>query len=103
MKYIEAISDAEFMINTTGLPAFKKHRTEKDDVLVGVKIDGVSVKGRFKNHAELNKSTPWNIPIEGAAGIDEDGRTTTSAFRFAAVEIGKVCRPYFNHNRLISF
>lgn len=89
VKYIEAISDAEFTINTTALPAFEKHRKTRDDILVDTKIDGTWVRGRFQRYAKPNSSAPWSIPMEGVSGVNGAGKSTISAFKFTAIEIGK--------------
>ncbi|KFY49060.1 hypothetical protein V495_00779 [Pseudogymnoascus sp. VKM F-4514 (FW-929)] len=87
VKYIEAISDAEFIIKASALSAFYQHRKTKDDILVGVEIDGARVRGCFQRHAKSKKSAPWSKIIEGASGLNGAGRRTISAFKFTAVEI----------------
>lgn len=89
VKYIEALSDTEFTINTDAFPAFDEYQEKRDDILVDTRIDGLWVAGRFRRYANSDKSAPWNIRLRGASGMNGAGRPTIRAFKFTAIEIGK--------------
>lgn len=101
VKYIEAISDAEFTIRTNGLPTFNKHKKKGNDFLVAASIDGIRVRGCFVQHAKSKKSAPWSVLIEGASGVNGAGIRTISAFKFTAVEIGKLASNALSARELI--
>ncbi|OBT84583.1 hypothetical protein VE02_06329 [Pseudogymnoascus sp. 03VT05] len=89
VKYIEAISDAQFTINVTVHPTFDEHRRTRDDLLAQAKVDGKWVDGRFRDCAIHERFTPWNMLVEGIIN-HEVGRETISAFTFTTVEIVEV-------------
>jgi hypothetical protein len=89
VKYIEAISDAEFEINVSVLPAFREHRVIIHDLVFQVNIDSTKTTGRYWQDATGSVYSSWNSKIEGFYRKDAAGRTTINPFKFTDIEIGR--------------
>ncbi|KFZ08013.1 hypothetical protein V502_09600 [Pseudogymnoascus sp. VKM F-4520 (FW-2644)] len=87
VKYIEAISDTEFAIKASVLPAFRVHRQSIYDLAFQVDVDGKWAAGRCYLDAIDEAYSPWNSQIEGFYSNDATGRSTVNPFKFADVEI----------------
>ncbi|KFY91498.1 hypothetical protein V498_05436 [Pseudogymnoascus sp. VKM F-4517 (FW-2822)] len=88
VKYIEAISDAEFTVKRTVLDSFRLHKQKVDDLLFQVKLDGKWAAGSFWENANL--FAPDIYQIAGFYNRDATGRSTINHFKFAEVEIVEV-------------
>ncbi|KAL5346136.1 hypothetical protein ACLOAV_009169 [Pseudogymnoascus australis] len=87
VKYIEAISDAEFTVKRTVLDSFRLHKQKVDDLLFQVKLDGKWAAGSYWENASL--FAPDIYQIAGFYNRDATGRSTINHFKFAEVEIGQ--------------
>lgn len=87
VKYIEAISDAEFAVKASVLPAFRVHMQAMSDLAFQVYIDGKWAAGCCWEDEINNVHTFWNQRIDGFHNKDATGRSTINHFKFADVEI----------------
>ncbi|OBT76398.1 hypothetical protein VF21_03624 [Pseudogymnoascus sp. 05NY08] len=90
VRYIEAISDAEFAVKASVLPAFRENKQAVDDLVFHVKVDGKWAAGIIWQSAVGNIHSPWNSNIEGFYCDDATGRSTVNPFKFSDVEIVEV-------------
>ncbi|OBT63950.1 hypothetical protein VE03_05969 [Pseudogymnoascus sp. 23342-1-I1] len=90
VKYIEAMSDAEFAIQTSIFPAFRAHRQTINDIAFQVNVDGEWVAGRCWQDAFGDLYPSWDGKIEGFSSKDATGRPTVNPFKFAEVKIVEV-------------
>lgn len=89
VKFIEAISDAEFAIKASVLPAFRENRQTIYDLAFQLNIDGNWAAGCCWQESIEGVYSPWNTQIEGFHRKDATGRSTLNHFKFADVEIGR--------------
>lgn len=89
IKYIEAISDAEFSftITVSNLPHVceDQRRNITNDLIFKTKADGKYVASRI---CESTVQVPWIKHINGVSGLNNSGRETISLFKFATVTTG---------------
>lgn len=88
VKYIESVSDTEFAINVSVLPAFKGYKRKPCDLLFRAKVDGKWGVSRFVKGAKESASLPRKSLLEGIYSDDATGKGTVNPFKFAAIEIG---------------
>lgn len=82
VKYIEAISDAQFSINASVLPV------HKECVSFRVHADGKWITGRIYDQPKHGHA-PWNKQIIGSRVTDSLGQPILRPFKFAGVNIGR--------------
>jgi hypothetical protein len=86
LRYIESISDAEFVINFQVSPPFQFGCAALD---FKVCIDGHRVKGMICDKAQVNHGH-WARTLSGRKTRYQDGRAELRKFKFASIKTGNV-------------
>lgn len=87
LRYIEAVSDANFGIVVKVLPSYKL----KASLEFRIKIDKHNMSVSPLYVATAGRRETWKRKVDGKQGIDAGGKLWKRPFRFAKIDLGMLC------------